>query len=267
MSKIKKIFQITKIILKNPKSLAVLLKESKEDYRKYVIDKYGLRSGLLTIDFLDLFPKFSETLNPISFLPQGSTLLDYALLKNLAKKYENCRFLEIGTWRGESIANVASVSKECVSISLSDEQMRTVGFKEEDIKTSKFFSKTISNVKHFEDDSQTFDFTTIGKFDLIFIDGHHSYESVKNDTRNVCQLLKNDSCIVWHDYVDVEGSVRWDILAAILDGVPENYRSKIFHVSNTLAAVYLPNNFKLKNRQLKIINKIFEVKIEGKKIE
>lgn len=38
------------------------------------------------------------------------------------------------------------------------------------------------------------------KFDLIFIDGAHTYEYVKKDTENALKLIKDCGYIVWHDY-------------------------------------------------------------------
>jgi len=269
MSKIRTAFKILKKILHEPKSLRVVLysDSTSNEMEEYVIKKYGLKLGLPIIDFLELFPNFEEIINPLSFLPQGSSPIDYALLKGLAQRFEKCRYLEIGTWRGESVANVASVAKECVSISLPDEQMKKFHSKA-DIKTSRFFSKNLANIKHIYHDSQTFDFSTIQKFDLMFIDGHHSYESIKKDTENVFKLLKNDSSIiVWHDYVDVEGLIQCTTLAAILDGCPKSKRSNLYHVSNTMCAIYLPDYFKQKDlKNSTILNKVFEAKLSAHKL-
>lgn len=139
----------------------------------YVIKKYGFEGGLPSIDMLDILPNFKEEIKPFSFLGGGSSPLELAFLKSLARRYKNCRYLEIGTWRGESIANVSSVAEECVSISLSDKELLELGVNQNHIKNQRFFSKKLPNVKHFEHDSLTFDFKTIGKFDLIFVDGNH----------------------------------------------------------------------------------------------
>lgn len=39
-----------------------------------------------------------------------------------------------------------------------------------------------------------------GPFDLIFIDGCHSYDYVKNDTKNALDHLENGGVLIWHDY-------------------------------------------------------------------
>ncbi len=61
-------------------------------------------------------------------------------------------------------------------------------------------------------DSATFDFSPfIGKVDLLFIDGAHSYEYVRNDTLRGMQCCKPGSVIAWHDYgrVGFNGVSTW----------------------------------------------------------
>lgn len=232
--------------------------------RKKLIKKYGLKNGLPVIDFLEIFPNYNEIIKPLSFMPGGSSrVIDYALLKGLARKFEKCRYLEIGTWRGESIACVASIAEECVSISLSEKLMRDYGLSDEVIKNSRVFSKNYPNINHIGADSQTFDFSTIGKFDLIFVDGDHSYESIKKDTENIFSLLKDEkSVIVWHDYLWDNGQIRWETLRAILDGTTEEIRSHIYHISNTKSAVFINGRFKTKSMpKFQELNKAFEIKL------
>ena len=71
----------------------------------------------------------------------------------------------------------------------------------------------------------TFDFADYyGKYDMVFIDGDHHYDSVKKDTETAFKLLKdNRSIIVWHDYGLDPETIRWDVLAAILDGSFESF--------------------------------------------
>ena len=232
--------------------------------RKKLNKKYGLKKGLPVIDFLEIFPSYNEIIKPLSFMSGGSSsVTDYALLVGLARIFEKCRYLEIGTWRGESIACVSQVAEECTSISLSEKQMKDRGFSGEVIKNSRFFSKNLPNINHIGADSQTFDFSSLGKFDLIFVDGDHSYESIKKDTENIFPLLKDEkSIIVWHDYLWNNGKIRWETLRAILDGSKEGNRSHIYHISNTKSAVFINGKFKTKNElKTQEPDKIFEIKL------
>ena len=82
------------------------------------------------------------------------------------------------------------------------------------------------------------------KYDLIFIDGDHSYEGILNDTKKTFYLRRSKkSVIVWHDYGWTTEKVRYSTLKAILDGVPDIYHKNLFHISNTLCAVFLPDGF------------------------
>ena len=104
------------------------------------------------------------------------------------------------------------------------------------------YSNDLSNVMHLEGDSEDFDFAGLEtKYDLIFIDGDHHYESIKRDTINVFKhLVHEKSIVVWHDYAWQPGEVRYETLAAILNGIPAGYRDSIYAVRNTMCAVYNP---------------------------
>jgi len=61
-------------------------------------------------------------------------------------------------------------------------------------------------------DTATFDFSPFfGKVDLLFIDGAHSYEYVRNDTLRTSACCKPGSIVCWHDYgrLGVNGVSKW----------------------------------------------------------
>jgi len=58
-------------------------------------------------------------------------------------------------------------------------------------------------------DSAAIDWAALGgPFDLIFIDGGHSYEYVKSDTHNALGCLSVRGLVVWHDYGMIEDVSR-----------------------------------------------------------
>jgi predicted O-methyltransferase YrrM len=120
--------------------------------------------------------------------------------------------------------------------------MKALGLPDEYIAQHAMFSRDLPNVRHLEADSLDFDFAALGnQYDLVFIDGDHHYESVKRDTRNVfAHLLHEQSIVVWHDYAWQPGHLRYETLAAILAGIPENFRNRLYAVRNTLCAIYYP---------------------------
>lgn len=240
MNKLSKLLKAITLIIRQPALLNKVLDDGDVN-KQQVIETYNLPKGLKTIDIRDLLPNFAETVEPYCSIDGGSTPFDLALLKGLAKRKADCTYFEIGTWRGESAANVASVAKQVVTLNLPDEEMLKIGLDKKYVGLHRFFSNGLKNVTPIQANSQTFDYNSLNQqFDLIFIDGDHHYESVKNDTTNAFKLLKDkNSIIVWHDYGNNPSDIRWDVLRGILDGTPNEKRGNLYRVSNTLCAIYL----------------------------
>ena len=268
VSKIRKFIKALSLVMKQPSLLNHVI-NANEVMRESVTKKYGLPEGLKTIDLLTLFPDFNETVSPISGLEGTSTLLDVALLRSLAEQFDKCSYLEIGTWRGESVANLASVAHDCITVNLPDKEMIEMGLPKKYVESHRFFSRDLKNVEHIQHNSSTFDFKTLNKkFDLIFVDGDHHYQQVKNDTAKVFELLRDEnSVIVWHDYAYQPGDVRFEVLAGIMDGCPDLYKGHLYHVSNTLCAIFTRRNY-----QAKFVEAhdkptiVFDVKLTGHRI-
>jgi len=238
-------------------------------YKKQIIkNKFPIQ--LPTIDLLDLFNgKFDIELNKYTYLENTSSVLDLAILKEFAKRKEQCLYFEIGSLRGESLFNVSEVAKHCTSLTLSHQQMKDFNFKPSLLKSANFFNPEIKNLTLIEANSLTYDFSKLGKFDLIFIDGDHTYNGVKSDTKNVFDnLLKDDSIIVWHDYTYYPETVRHEVLAGILDGIPASHHKNLYHVSNTMCAIYTTNqNFKSEMLNFPTVpNKVFKVRVEANRL-
>lgn len=237
--------------------------------KNYVVKKYNLPKGLQTIDLLDLFPQFEETIYNYTYLDGTSRITDIALLKLLAKKYPDGRYMEFGTWRGESISNIAPLVREAYAASFSDEDMRKFGIPAHDIKASRFFTKGIAQINNIEHNTQTFDFTPYYKTcDMVFVDADHQYKGVSVDTRSAFKLLKNDSSIiVWHDYGLSYETPNWQVIRGILDGAPDDEaRKNIYHISNTLCAVYIKGGFKAGYPEKSVPNKKFTLTIKATKL-
>jgi Methyltransferase domain len=233
-----------KLFLKYPfKVINSGLNIYKEEYYRRLNKKSFNIDQLPTIDICELIPDLNESVNHYTYLEGTSLVPDIILLKALARRFNNCAYLEIGSWRGESLSNVHEVTKDCTSITLSEAEMREMKLDEAFIKVHGIFSKDLENLKTVEHNSLTFDFKELNKkFDLIFIDGDHSNEGVLSDTKNSFNIKNGeDAIIVWHDYGNSTENVRHSVLAAILNGVPGEFHKNLYHVSNTLCAVYLEN--------------------------
>lgn len=268
MSKIHKTFTALLSIIKNPWLLNKIVNENK-NWQEKVVQKHQLNDGLPVVQLNDLFPNFSETLNSFSFLGGGSLPTDIALLKSAARKFEDCKYFEIGTWRGESVCNVADVAKECYTLNLAPAQILDLTKNQKYADAHFFFSKDLPNVTQLLGDSRTFDYAGLNKkFDVIFIDGNHHYDFVKSDTEKVFQnLVHEDSIVVWHDYAYSPEKVRFEILNAILDGVPASEHQHLYHVGNSMCAIFIKGKFPTSKLELYDQPKFtYEVSLKAKKL-
>src|SRR5450759_1277347 len=137
-----------KLLFKHPFQIINLglLGYKEESFRLKIRHTYKIEQ-LPTIDLCDLFPDFSESIDNYTFLDGTSLVPDIMLLKSLARSFNNCAYLEIGSWRGESIANVYEVTKDCTSITLSEDEMRKMKISEDFIKVHGIFSNNLDNLK------------------------------------------------------------------------------------------------------------------------
>ncbi len=245
MSKIKKALKALLMIVKKPVLLNRILSEP-DIWYEHVQRKYNLPNGLPQITLDQIFDFDQMEIKPITFLDGGSLPTDLILLKGIAGLFQDCKYFEIGTWRGESVANIASIAKECYTLDLTSEEMNRMGFRKEGIEQRGFFSIDLENVTHLYGDSRYYDFASLRKqFDLIFIDGDHHYNFVRHDTEQVFRHLIHDgSVVVWHDYAYHPEEIRFEVLAAILDGIDPKIHSRIYHVKHTKCAVFINKDFK-----------------------
>lgn len=190
------------------------------------------------------------TINDLTFLSGGSSIMDYFFLKVIMQKCEFSTYLEIGTWTGESIAAVAEVAEQCYSVSLPDNDQALIATFEKYCNKdnfSRYFSNSKENVTHYYDSSLTFDYKQIkDKIDLVFIDGDHSYDAIKQDTENIFNLVGfEESIVVWHDFKTIRNELVQTTYEAIKAVLPEKYMKNLFTVNTNICGIYIPS--KLQN--------------------
>jgi predicted O-methyltransferase YrrM len=237
--KASKLFRGLIAVVKQPALLNLVL-DDESNHETAFIAESQMPQGFPEIDFRTFAPQ-SETINPFAFLDGGSLPTDLALLKIIARKINAKSYFEIGTWRGESVSNVASVVDNCFTLNLSNEELHRRNLPEKYIQLHGHFSKNNPRITHLYGDSRSFNFNEyIGKMDLVFVDGDHHFDSVVQDTQTAFKLIKPGGAIVWHDYANSPENVRWNVARAIYTGTPKEFRSKLRAVSHTLCAVFLP---------------------------
>ncbi len=247
MNKLQKIYKGIRLLLQRPSAINALLEENLYQ-RELFLQQHNLPNGLSYVQLSDLV-SISDTTIQCSLLEGGSSPADYILLAGLAKK-RGGNYFEIGTWRGESVLNVAPYMQSCITLNLPAADIIQQGGPKNYAAQMGIFSRPVANIQHLEADSLTFDYTSLQQpFNLIFIDGDHRYESVKTDTANVFQhLVKDNTIVVWHDYGRSPEQSRWEVLRGILDGLPAEKRKHLYAVSQTLCAIYYP--FEIKSAAL-----------------
>ena len=198
--------------------------------------------GLPLVPLAHFLGPDDTTVRPFSFREGGSLPTDLLLLRALARRVPGGRYFEIGTWRGESAANVAEVAAEVFTLNLSDAEIRALGLPERYIGLHGFFSRPLPNVRHLHGNSATYDFAALGgPFDVVFIDGDHRYDAVRTDTARVFEhLVGPRTVVVWHDASRQPGEPRWEVLAGLLAGLPAAAPGHLVQVENTLCALYSP---------------------------
>ena len=171
MNKTRKALKAIWWILRKPVLLNRVL-EDEDGWRSYVGSHYSLPDGLPMVDMNQLIGTGVYKLGPMTYLDGGSLPTDLMLLAGLAGGIKDCSYFEIGTWRGESVATVASRARTCYTLCLPEEEMRRKGMHPNSIASHGQFSSGLSNVTQLHGDSRNFDFGKLQrKFDLIFIDG------------------------------------------------------------------------------------------------
>ena len=167
MSKFRKFFKAIKLIIRKPYLLNNVLNDEsvlKEDFQ-------GAFPGLALkqIRLLDLMKSEEVIVAPYAFLSGSSLATDFALLQLLCRQYHVKDYLEIGTWRGESAANVAPYVDSVYTFNLGDEQLLELGLEKNYVDSHRFFSKKVENIHHVFGDSQTYNFGQLNKtFDYAF---------------------------------------------------------------------------------------------------
>jgi predicted O-methyltransferase YrrM len=151
------------------------------------------------------------------------TVQELAVICHLVKNQNPSCIFEIGTFDGRTALNMAlnSTDKcEIYTLDLPKEMLNKSSLKT-DLHEHKYIDKLQSGTRFLNHvlaprihqlfgDSATYDFSRFNfKCDLIFIDGSHAYEYVKNDSEKAMNMLAQDGIIIWHDYGVWNGVTRY----------------------------------------------------------
>lgn len=200
------IARITKIGLRNPRDLRHLFGMANEAALHIENPDSDVRI-FPSINYAAILPdKCRFTFQMFPGVEASVTLIEAAALAALIKRSNAKRVFEFGTYKGVSTTQLALNLPE-------DGRVFTLDLPEDHpvyISYSKLASESGMKILVPEDqahkvtflkaDSADFDTTPYrGTMDLVFVDGYHSYEYVKNDTEKGLEMLRPGGIIAWHD--------------------------------------------------------------------
>ena len=80
---------------------------------------------------------------------------------------------------------------------------------------------------------QIFFFKNKKEFDLIYIDGSHEYEDVKNDAEAAFKIIKNNGIIIFDDFLwHIKQNMKSSITYAIIEFLHKNKKNLKILYSN-----------------------------------
>ena len=167
------------------------------------------------------------------------------ILSSLSKTSNN--IFEFGTCSGKTTTLMALNSpndSKIITLTLDSNQAKNLSLDSQDNKVSirniineSNYNKFIFSGKEYEKkisvmfmDSRKLNTDEyLNKFDLIFIDGGHTYSIIENDSIKAFKMIKTGGIILWHDYVPGKTSDK-DVVK-YLNKISKD--KKIFHIENT----------------------------------
>ena len=206
------ITRLLKIALRNPQDLKHILGITNWAAGEIVDPVADIRS-IPSIDLLDICPG-SQRWAMQSFPSVGASVspMECAALAALAHLVGAKRIFEFGTYKGVSTTQLAlniaaggivftlDLPEDHPAYSLPIPKIDEQQIAAESGKGLLIPHDLLDRVTFLRSDSATFDEKPfLGTIDLVFVDGAHSYEYVKNDTEKGWRMLRQGGILAWHD--------------------------------------------------------------------
>ena len=185
-------------------------------------------------------------LKELTFMIGGSQVLDYAFLKKIADIFECKKYLEIGTYIGESINILTDSCDVLYSITAPLDASFSMAVWTKNLNMPDYSNRLVysTKIKQFFANSEEFDYTVLPKdIDLFFIDANHEYEAVYSDTKNIFNIKHNKAIVVWHDFRLSDRTYNASVVKAVADAIGEEFRN-VYVTNNNICGIYLPDEFK-----------------------
>jgi predicted O-methyltransferase YrrM len=158
---------------------------------------------------------------------------EYASVLFEIKSLNPKSYLEIGIGNGGSWMTCSYFLRNTLERSMAVDNLayyQAINQKVEEIEFVEIFlSSFINEVKFFNSDSKQFLDQHYEKYDVIFIDGDHGYNGVKEDFKKSIKNINEGGVMIFHDTVSIgaPGVVQF------WNEIKDQYKSKEFIHSNT----------------------------------
>ena len=191
-----------RVVFGTANSVAEALESPSADTRVFPSVGYADITGCSSRFIMQTFPGVRASIS----------MLEGAALAALMQKVSAKRIFEFGTYKGVSTTQLAlNLPDDGMVYTLDlpeDHPAYTLAIpKAEERQIAAETGKGIlipqelrNKVTFLRSDSATFDTTPyLDSMDLVFVDGAHSYDYVKNDTEKGWEMLRPGGIIAWHD--------------------------------------------------------------------
>ena len=196
------------------------------------------------------------TLKKMPYMNGASDVLDYAFLLAVSKYYQRNTYLEVGTYIGSSIYNMAELGISCYGITAEENSPYSMADFCKFYNIPDFSNWLVKDKRikmFFCKDSKEFDYSSITeKIDMYFIDADHSYGGVYTDTKNIFTIRDVDSIVVWHDFQQKYS--YYDVVMAVKDVLGNNFKN-VFITDSNDCGIYLPEKYQ---NNLPLIKRIYD---------
>jgi len=204
--------RLLKIAVRNPSDLRHVFGTANWAAGEIVDPVADIRS-IPSIDLLDICSGSQRwTLQTFPSVGASVSPMECAALAALAHLVKAKRIFEFGTYKGVSTTQLALNIAPCgmvYTLDLPDDhpayRLPIPKIDEQQIAAENGKGLLIPNdlrdrVTFLKSDSASFDEEPFhGTIDLVFVDGAHSYEYVKNDTEKGWRMLRPGGILAWHD--------------------------------------------------------------------
>jgi predicted O-methyltransferase YrrM len=188
--------------------LLLSFRSKRQFARRLLTELMAVCGDIPTIELSELVGLNNQTVE--------SNLREGAVVALIAKTLQARQVFEFGTFRGRTSMLLAATSPDVqvVTVDLppecSSDFVRAQAASSTEITCPNLFDgvrgslikgEYASRIKQLQQNSADLDAGPYrGRFDLVYIDGSHSYSAVKSDTKKALAMLAPKGTVVWDDY-------------------------------------------------------------------